>query len=282
MQIEGTVALVTGGASGIGRATALELARRGADVVIADVHDLRMEEVHREIDAMGRRALIVHCDISLDRDVEHLHREVMEEMGRVDILMNNAGVAVMGPPETVPADDWEWLLQINLLGPVRGVRAFLPHMMERGSGYIVNTASIAGLYAYHWDTIPYITAKHGVVGFTEGLKLYVEPHGVKVSVLCPGLVTTNLVENARLAGLADPSKWQSGLPTDFVAIDAEEVGRIVADAIRDERYLILTHPESTGPVLEERGRDLAGAIESQRTRIPPPPNIHKPDGDDAQ
>ena len=275
MQIEGKVAVVTGGASGIGRATAIELARRGADVVIVDIHDVRMEEVHREIDAMGRRALIMHCDISLDRDVEHLRHEVLEEMGHVDILMNNAGVAVMGPPETVPPEDWEWILQVNLLGPVRGVRAFLPHMMERGSGYIVNTASIAGLYAYHWDTIPYITAKHGVVGFTEGLKLYTEPHGIKVSVLCPGLVSTNLVENARLAGVEDPAQWQTGLPTDFQAIEPELVGKIVADAIRDERYLILTHPAATEPVLEARGRDLAGAIEEQRERIPPPPNIHK-------
>jgi len=275
MEIAGAVAVVTGGASGIGRATAVELARRGADIVIADVNDLRMEEVHREIDALGRRALIVHCDISLDRDVEHLRREVMEEMGRVDILMNNAGVAVMGPPETVPAEDWDWILSVNLLGPVRGVRAFLPHMMERGSGYVVNTASIAGLYAYHWDTIPYITAKHGVVGFSEGLKLYAEPHGVKVSVLCPGLVSTNLVENARLVGLEDPTMWQSGLPDDFVAIEPERVGTLVADAIQDERYLILTHPESTAPLLEQRGRDLAGAIEAQRARIPPPPNLHR-------
>ncbi|HZP29791.1 MAG TPA: SDR family oxidoreductase [Acidimicrobiia bacterium] len=275
MRIEGAVAVVTGGASGIGRSTVVELARRGADVVIADVNDLRMEAVHREVDALGRRALVVHCDVSLDRDVERLRREVMEEMGRVDILMNNAGVALLGPPETIPAEDWDWLLQINLMGPIRGVRAFLPHMMERGSGYIVNTASVAGLYAYHWDTIPYITAKHGVVGFTEGLKLYAEPHGVKVSVLCPGLVSTNLAENARLSGLDDPSQWVSALPRDYEAIDADAVGPMVADAIRDERYLILTHPELMEPVLEERGRDLAGAIEKQRGRISPPPNIHK-------
>jgi NAD(P)-dependent dehydrogenase (short-subunit alcohol dehydrogenase family) len=214
----GRVAVVTGGASGIGRATAVELARRGADVVVADIHDLRMEEVRVEIEGIGRRCLTIHCDVSLDRDVEHLRGEVLEEMGRVDILMNNAGVAVLGPPETIPAEDWDWILQINLMGPVRGVRAFLPHMMERGSGYIVNTASVAGLYAYHWDTIPYITAKHGVVGFTEGLKLYVEPHGIKVSVLCPGLVSTNIVENARLSGLDDPAQWVSTLPRDYEAI----------------------------------------------------------------
>jgi len=275
MEIKGKVAVVTGGASGIGRATALELARRGADVVIADVHDLRMEEVRKEIEAIGQRGFFVHCDVSLDRDVEHLRREVFEEMGRVDILMNNAGVALLGPPETIPAEDWEWLLQINLLGPIRGVRAFLPHMMERGSGHIVNTASVAGLYAYHWDTIPYITAKHGVVGFTEGLKLYVEPHGVKVSVLCPGLVSTNMGENARLSGLEDPKQWLSALPRDYEAIEPEKVGVIVCDAIRDDTYLILTHPELMEPVLERRGHDLAGAIEAQRERIPQSPNLHK-------
>ena len=148
-------------------------------------------------------------------------------------------------------------------------------MMERGSGYIVNTASVAGLYAYHWDTIPYITAKHGVVGFTEGLKLYVEPHGVKVSVLCPGLVSTNMGENARLSGLDDPAQWASALPRDYEAIEPEQVGTIVADAIRDDTYLILTHPELMEPVLEARGRDLPGAIEAQRERISPPPNIHQ-------
>jgi NAD(P)-dependent dehydrogenase (short-subunit alcohol dehydrogenase family) len=275
MQIEGAVAVVTGGASGIGRGTALELARRGADVVIADVHDLRMEEVRKEIEALGRRGLMVHCDVSLDSDVEHLRREVLEEMGRVDILMNNAGVALLGPPETVPSEDWDWILQINLMGPVRGVRAFLPHMMARGSGYIVNTASVAGLYAYHWDTIPYITAKHGVVGFTEGLKLYVEPHGIKVSVLCPGLVTTNIGDSARISGVDDPAQWVSTLPRGYEAIEPEQVGVLVADAIRDGTYLILTHPDLMEPVLEQRGQDLAGAIEAQREQISPPPNIHR-------
>jgi NAD(P)-dependent dehydrogenase (short-subunit alcohol dehydrogenase family) len=275
MEIEGKVAVITGGASGIGRATALELARRGADVVVVDVHDLRMEEVRKEIEATGRRGLMIHCDVSLDRDVEHLRREVLEEMGHVDILMNNAGVALLGPPETIPPEDWDWIIQINLMGPVRGVRAFLPHMMERGSGYIVNTASVAGLYAYAWDTIPYITAKHGVVGFTEGLKLYAEPHGVKVSVLCPGLIATNMVETSRVSGLEDPSQWVSALPRNYEAMEPEEVGKIVADAIRDETYLILTHPEMMKPVLEQRGKDLEGAIDAHRENIPPSPNIHK-------
>jgi len=275
MEIEGKVAVITGGASGIGRATALELARRGADVVVVDVHDLRMEEVRKESEGTGRLGLMIHCEVSLERDFEHLRREVLEEMGHVDILMNNAGVALLGPPETIPPEDWDWIIQINLMGPVRGVRAFLPHMMELGSGYIVNTASVAGLYAYAWDTIPYITAKHGVVGFTEGLKLYAEPHGVKVSVLCPGLIATNMVETSRVSGLDDPSQWVSALPRNYEPMDPEEVGKIVADAIRDETYLILTHPEMMKPVLEQRGKDLEGAIDAHRENIPPSPNIHK-------
>ena len=164
MKIQGAVAVVTGGASGIGRATALELARRGADVAVADIHEERLEEVRVAVEELGRRVLTIRCDVAYDDHVEHLRHEVLEEMGRADIVMNNAGVAVMGPPETISMQDWDWVLQVNLFGVIRGVRAFLPHMMERGSGHIVNTSSLAGLYAYNWDTIPYITGKFGVVG----------------------------------------------------------------------------------------------------------------------
>ena len=109
----------------------------------------------------------MRCDVAFDDQVEHLRHEVLEEFGRVDIVMNNAGVAILGPPETISMEDWDWILQVNLFGVIRGVRAFLPHMIERGSGHIVNTASLAGLFAYNWDTIPYITGKFGVVGLTE-------------------------------------------------------------------------------------------------------------------
>jgi NAD(P)-dependent dehydrogenase (short-subunit alcohol dehydrogenase family) len=276
MRIEGAVAVVTGSASGIGRSTALELARRGADVVVADLHEPRMEEVRAEVTEMGRRALAVRCDVSRDDDVERLRHEALAAMGRVDIVMNNAGVALLAPPEGASMDDWEWILGINLYGPIRGVRAFLPHMMERGSGHIVNTASVAGLYAYHWDTIPYITGKFGVVGLTEGLKLYLEPHGIGVSLLCPGLVDSNMAETARFAGVADPARWVTGMPRDYEAMPPERVGPIVCDAIEAGTYLVLTHPELILPVLRRRGEDLAGAIEAQRAKITEPPNLHRP------
>ncbi|HUF84779.1 MAG TPA: SDR family oxidoreductase, partial [Acidimicrobiia bacterium] len=151
MDVDGTVAVITGGASGIGRATALELARGGADVVVADLHDERAAEVVSEIEGLGRKALAVHCDVASDDDVERLAREAFDAFDHVDILFNNAGVPLLGPPDRVPMADWDWILQINLYGPIRGVRAFVPAMIKRGHGYVVNTASIAGLLAYSWD-----------------------------------------------------------------------------------------------------------------------------------
>jgi NAD(P)-dependent dehydrogenase (short-subunit alcohol dehydrogenase family) len=271
MEIEGTVAVVTGGASGIGRSTALELAHAGADVVIADLHDERARQVVEEIEALGRRALAVHCDVARDEDVERLALEAFDAFEHVDILMNNAGVPLMGPPDRVPMEDWDWILQINLYGPIRGVRAFVPAMVERGRGHVVNTASVAGLFAYSWDSIPYITSKFGCYGFTEGLALYLRPQGVGVSVLCPGLVETNLAENVRISGLEDPSVWFAAIE-DFRPIAADGIGPMVVDAIRADRFFVLTHPEYR-EVLAERGRDLEAAVAARIASRPTPPRL---------
>lgn len=182
MDVEGKVAVITGGASGIGRGTALELAGRGTDIVVADVNDGRIAEVGAAVEALGRRYLGVHCDVAHDADVERLRDEALAAMGRVDVVMANAGVVMMGPIEGLSMAEWDWILQINLYGVIRTVRAFLPHLLERGSGHVVNTSSVAGLYAYAWDHPTYITAKFGVTGFTEALALYVKPLGVGVLV----------------------------------------------------------------------------------------------------
>ncbi len=178
MEIEGKVAAITGGASGIGRATALELVRRGATgVVLADLNDERLAETKDAIEALGAKAVTVHCDVSKDADVERYRDEALAAFDDVDIVMNNAGVAMIGPAEGLSMDEWDWILQINLYGVIRGVRAFLPHLLERGSGHVVNTSSVAGLFAYAWDHPAYITAKHGVVGLTESIALYLKPNG---------------------------------------------------------------------------------------------------------
>ena len=275
MDIAGAVAVVTGGASGIGRATVMELARRGADVAVADVHEERLEEVRVAVEELGRRVLTVRCDVAYDDQVEHLRHEVLEEMGRADIVMNNAGVIVMGPPEKITMQDWDWVLQVNLFGVIRGVRAFLPHMMERGSGHIVNTSSLAGLYAYNWDTIPYVTGKFGVAGFTEGLALYVRPHGVGVTLVCPGLVDTNLGENARLIGADDMSEWVKGIPLES-PVSPETVATLVCDAIAEDRFLVLTSPEEVRERVQLRAADHDAFIDDMIGRLETPPNLHQP------
>lgn len=273
MEVNGAVAVITGGASGIGRATALELARRGADIVVADLNDTRIEEVRAEVEALERRFLGVHCDVAKDADVERLRDEALGTMGHVDIAMSNAGVAMLGPAEGLSMEEWDWILQINLLGVIRGARAFIPHMLERGSGYIVNTASVAGLYAYAWDHPTYITAKFGVVGFSEALALYLRPQGIGVSVLCPSLVTTNIADTARMGG-ADMEKWLGEMPLEE-AIDAELVGPMVADAIRDDRYLILTDPDAILPRVAQRGADIDAWVASYSKTLRPPPNLYR-------
>jgi NAD(P)-dependent dehydrogenase (short-subunit alcohol dehydrogenase family) len=273
MDLGGTVAVVTGGASGIGRATALELARRGArGVALADRNDTRLEETAQALRELGATPLPVHCDVANDDDVERLRRDVLDTFGRVDVVMNNAGVALLGPPDTLSMEEWDWILQINLVGVIRGVRAFVPHLRRNGTGWVVNTASVAGLYAYAWDTIPYITAKFGVVGLTEALALYLRPLGVGVSLLCPGLVTSNMADTARIGGVENPADWIRPMPlSDPVTPDVP--GRLVCDAIEQERYLVLTNPDQTLERIARRGQDLDAFVRDQIEHLPTPPNL---------
>ncbi len=264
-----TVAVVTGGASGIGRSCVLEFAERGADVVIADVDDERMAATVAEAQKFGARALAVRCDVTKDADVHRLRDEAVDGFGHVDIIMNNAGVPLLGPPERVPMDDWRWILEINLMGLIRGAQAFVPYFQQRGSGYVINTCSVAGLYAYSWDSIPYITSKFGAYGFTEGLCVYLRPQGIGVSAVCPGLVASNFGSAARFGGLDDPAGW-AHLPADMRMIDASEVGPIVADGVAQDRFLIYTHPEDETR-LRERHADIEGALARQIANAPIPP-----------
>jgi NAD(P)-dependent dehydrogenase (short-subunit alcohol dehydrogenase family) len=260
MELARKVAVITGGASGIGRATALAMARQGADIVIADRNPERLAEVVDEVIQLGRRSIGLETDVSRDGDVERLAADAIGAMGRVDLLMNNAGVVAGGPIEKVPMEDWEWILGINVLGPVRGVRAFLPHMLERGSGYIVNTASFAGLMAHNPLSIPYDTSKHGVMGFSQGLALYLRPKGIGVSVLCPGYVTTNLGENTRIAGTEEAIDGPAQVPDRVVT--AEEVAGRVVDAVRQERFLILSQDEHLR-IMQRRWEDIDRHLDKQ-------------------
>ncbi|MCA9511953.1 MAG: SDR family NAD(P)-dependent oxidoreductase [Myxococcales bacterium] len=269
MDPNGKAAVVVGGASGIGRATALELARRGADVFVADLHEARAAEVVREVEALGRRAFALRTDVRSDADVDALRDAALGALGRVDLLVNSPGVSLLGAVEEIPIEDWQWVLDVNLVGFVRTCRAFLPPMLARGSGWIANVASIAGLYAYSYDAVPYVTSKFGCAGFTEGLAVYARPRGVGVSLLCPGLVQTNLAENARIVGVPDPASFLHFPEHMRRAIAPEEAAAVLCDGIEAERFLLLTHPEDEA-VLRDRRADVDAAIARQVRESPDP------------
>ncbi|ETK32343.1 SDR family NAD(P)-dependent oxidoreductase [Microbispora sp. ATCC PTA-5024] len=181
-------AIVTGGASGIGRAVAAGLVRRGVHVVIADVRDA--DRVAKELDCDGAA-----LDVTDAEAVAALAGRVRAEHGRLDFLFNNAGIAVGGSAEELTLDHWNRTIDVNLRGVVHGVRAAYPLMIEQGYGHIVNTASLAGLTPAPL-MIPYTAAKHAVVGLSLALRAEAAAHGVRVSVVCPGFVDTPLLDNA--------------------------------------------------------------------------------------
>ncbi len=266
MDPAGKLALVTGGASGVGRGAARALARAGADLVLVDVNEARLAEVRDEIAALGRRALAVVCDVASDTEMERLPERVAAEMGDVDILVNNAGVVLRGALEQIPIADWRWQLEINVLGVVRGVRAFLPGMIERGSGYIVNTASIAGLVALTGEGAPYIASKFAVAGMTEALVLYARPRGVGVSLLCPARVQSNLHETGRSVGMTPEREIaetaQAALFQDCEEVEPDAIGELVVQAIREEQFFVLAEPLHQ-PLLERRVRDMNAFMSSR-------------------
>lgn len=257
----GKTVVITGAASGIGRATAMAFARAGANVVAADVHDGRLAEVEAELAALGAPGLTVHCDVSQDDQVEALAAKAVERFGQVDILMNNAGVMLRGQIETLAISEWEWIMGINFLGPVRGLRAFLPAMIARGDGHIINTASIGGLVGGRPHSAGYSASKFALMGLSETLYVYLNPKGIGVSVLCPGGVATNMMEQVKVSTHAADG-LDLGLDEAFgpEAADPDHVAGLVLQAVADKQFLILTDPRHQ-KMLEFRVTDLQGFVE---------------------
>jgi NAD(P)-dependent dehydrogenase (short-subunit alcohol dehydrogenase family) len=270
MKLAGEVAVITGGASGIGRGTALAMARRGADIVLADVNDGRLASVAREIGALGRRVLTVHCDVARDDDVERLAREAEAGLGPVGLVMNNAGVVLRGALEELTVADWQWCLGINVFGVIRGVHAFLPGMIARRHGYIVNTGSVAGLVALTGEGAPYVASKFAVVGLTEALALYARPLGIGVSLLCPGGVNTHLAETGRSIGMTPERERSETQMAQTVQggqeMQPEDIGELVAQAVHDEQFLILPDQVHAN-LVKRRALDLNAFVEARLERL---------------
>jgi len=259
-RLDGAVALVTGGASGIGRGTALTLAAAGTHVAVADLDGAGAEAVAEEASARGAAAIGLALDVTRQEDFEAARDAVLERFGRIDIVMNNVGVIAAGLPEHIPMSEWERIISTNLLSVVRSNATFLPLLLEQGSGHIVNTASTAGLFAYAYERLPYSATKGAVIALSEALALYLRPRGIGVTCLCPGPVATNIGKFMRFSG--PPVKMRSP-GRDLAPLDPEVVGAQVRDAILEDRFLLLTHPE-LHDVLVRRAQDpeafLAGQI----------------------
>jgi NAD(P)-dependent dehydrogenase (short-subunit alcohol dehydrogenase family) len=189
----GSVSIITGGASGIGRAMGIELARRGAgEVVIADLQDELAEQTAEEIRVLGSRATVVPLDVRDDDAVERMFADVQRASGRIDYVFNNAGTGVMGETELLEKRDWDLTIDINVGGVVNVVRAAYPRLIAQGFGHLVNTASMAGLVGSPFLSV-YVATKHFVVGLSKSMRVEAARHGVRVSALCPGAVKTPLL-----------------------------------------------------------------------------------------
>jgi NAD(P)-dependent dehydrogenase (short-subunit alcohol dehydrogenase family) len=254
VDLASSVAVITGAGSGIGRASALSLARRGAGIVVSDIDGARAEAVASEISANGGQSLPMRCDVTDPAAFEGLRQRTLEAFGQVDIVMNNVGVIALGPPELLPLSEWERVVDVNLLSAVRSNLVFLPLLLAQGRGHVVYTASASGLLAHGYDRLPYVTTKHALVGMSESLALYLRPRGIGVTCLCPSGVITNIVEQITFFG-----KPESPRSPDHPVVEAEVVGELVADAIADGQFLVLTATE-VHDELVERALDIEGYI----------------------
>jgi len=269
-ELRGRVAVVTGGASGIGRGIATRLIGAGMQVVIADIERDPLDKTAGEIGATG-----IHADVSDLSSVSSLARSVTERFGAVHVVCNNAGVGPMGRIADLTIADWHWIIGVNLYGVIHGVQTFLPILEANpDGGHIVNTASMAGLVAPQ-RLGAYAVTKFGVVALTEALAAELAHAGSKVgaTVLCPGTVRTNIRSSSRnrpahLAGggLADIDVSRGENPA-YRWITPEEAGDVVVRAIRHGDLYALTHPEWYSMV-ERRHQVIAAAFRQAETGPP--------------
>ncbi len=244
MELQGKVAVITGGASGIGRALAVAARDAGAEVVVADVEQGALDATATELGVLG-----VRTDVRLSEDVAALADRVVERHGGLDLLCLNAGVSRWSPIRETTLLDWQWVLEVNLWGVVHGLHHLLPHV--RDGGHVVTTASLAGL-----TPVPYIGAynasKYAVVGLSETLReeLEAEGRGIGVSILCPGFVRTNIFTSQRnrpeerrnpTRARSTHGHGQTAEAAQAEGLDPDEVARQVLEAVRERRPWVLTH-----------------------------------------
>ncbi len=236
---ESKTVLVTGAASGIGKATAEAFARLGADLVLCDIDEEELATVAEELPGTGQR-LVERVDVADLEQMQAFAARVHERFGAVDVLVNNAGVAISGGFLDTSLEDWRWITGINLWGVIYGCKLFIPAMVERGrGGHVVNVSSSAG-YVCTRMLAAYGTTKFAVFGLSEALRDELQPHGIGVSTICPGIVDTAIVRTMRRRGpSADPSVHERILSMYRKRrFGPEKVAEKIVEAVRDDRGVV--------------------------------------------
>lgn len=228
-------ALILGGAKGIGKCVALEWARRGARVAVADIDEAAALETAEEIKASGGEAIGLRADVLTEASIAEAAAATEAAFGEIDIWMNNVGAILSGHPEDIPFAEWQRIMDLNYLAAVRGVNLAMPKMLARGGGHIVNTASFAGFFPYAANRIPYAASKAAVIALSQNLALYLQPKGVKVSCLIPGPVATGIMDT--MTSWTEDCQMR-GPGSELVLKLPEEVAVTLADGMAEGRVLI--------------------------------------------
>ena len=263
-KLDGKVAVVTGAGSGIGEGIARAAARAGMKVVVADIDAAKARAVAADL---GEQAFACAVDVSSLASVEALRDAALERFGAVHLLCNNAGVWIGALMRDADMKDWQYLINVNLYGVIHGVKAFLPLLVQQGEGHIVNTASVGGLISGPPEGL-YTTTKFAVVGLSEALLLEVADKGIGVSVLCPGLVNTNLITQSfavRPPALDPGIDHQQPAPDVASGISPLAVGEQVIDAVREGGFYIITHDDYRD-VIAMRHEGIMTALDNHARR----------------
>jgi NAD(P)-dependent dehydrogenase (short-subunit alcohol dehydrogenase family) len=261
--LKGKVAFITGGAAGIGLAMARAFGREGMAVMLADIEGETLKTAVEELRASQVRAKGVVCDVTSRDSLRAAALETIAKFGKVHVVCNNAGVGSGGALGTVPARDWNWVLDVNLLGVVHGVEIFAPLILSHGEGgHFVNTASMAGMVSPP-GMEPYCASKFAVVAISEGWAAQLAGQGIGVSILCPGFVKTRIHESRRnRSGAYGADERAPNFDTDLSSpvlsgISTEPVAARVVEAVKGDELYIFTHPEMRGAVEARFQRILA-------------------------
>jgi len=263
-KLDGKVAVITGGASGIGKAVAQRAAAEGMKIVLADIEEGPLKEAEGELSGQGAEVLGVVTDVSDGASVRALRDRALDRFGAVHLVHNNAGVGVGGAIWEFSEEDWRWIIGANQWGVIHGIATFVPLMIAQGEGHVVNTASIAGLTTTAFLG-PYHATKFAVVAMSEALYKDLQAAGspVGVSVLCPGFVQTRIAESDRNRPAWAPEREAEGAEELRAAIQSfvdagippATVADRVMDAVRQNTFYILTHPD-LNEAIEIRSRDI--------------------------